>query len=148
MEDHSSAAINAVTKSGGNKFHGDVFEFFRNYALNAGGFFNTNPRKDALKRNQFGGTIGGPIMKNKMFFFGGYQGTILRTTPGNSYTQVPTTDMLNGDFSVVTSTACQTSQITLAAPFTTINGKPNQLSPSQFSAPAVAVTNLSCRQHC
>ena len=70
-------AVNAVTKSGTNEFHGDVFEFVRNGVFNARNFFA--PRRDTLKRNQFGGVIGGPIMKNKLFFFGGYQGTIQRS---------------------------------------------------------------------
>src|ERR1700756_3257431 len=70
---HSAGAVNAVTKSGTNEFHGDVFEFFRNGALNARNYFATVP--DQLKRNQFGGTLGGPILKDKLFFFGSYQGT-------------------------------------------------------------------------
>ncbi len=64
---HSAGAINAVTKSGGNAFHGDAFEFVRNYDFNA-----RNPAatvRDSLKRNQFGGTVGGPIKKDKLFFF-------------------------------------------------------------------------------
>lgn len=139
--DHAAAAVNAITKSGGNQFHGDAFEFIRNYALNALGFFNsytTSPYKDSLKRNQFGGVIGGPIIKDKLFFFGGYQGTIIRTTPAATYTQVPTTAMMNGDFSVVTSTACQSKAITLNAPFVTINGVPNQLPSGSFSPQALA----------
>ena len=70
---HSAGAVNAVTKSGTNDFHGDLFEFLRNGDLNARNFFAAVP--DELKRNQFGGTVGGRIIKNKLFFFGGYQGT-------------------------------------------------------------------------
>src|SRR4030095_754229 len=70
---HSGAALNAVTKSGTNAFHGSLFEFVRNYKFNGRSFFATKP--DYLKRNQFGGTFGGPINENKLFFFGGYQGT-------------------------------------------------------------------------
>src|SRR5437773_11532361 len=81
----SSAAVNAVTKSGTNAFHGDVFEFFRNGNLNARNFFA--PRHDQLKRNQFGGAAGGPIVKDKLFFFGTYQGTQIRNvSEGNSAT--------------------------------------------------------------
>ena len=61
---HSAAAVNAVTKSGGNQFHGDAFEFLRNGKFNARNFFA--PKRDTLKRNQFGGTIGGPIVKNRL----------------------------------------------------------------------------------
>lgn len=85
---HSAAAVNAVTKSGTNEFHGDAFEFFRNAALNARDFFAT--QNDGLKRNQFGGVIGGPIKKDKVFFFAGYQGTMVRQNPTSRIEFVPT----------------------------------------------------------
>ena len=72
------ANVNVVTKSGTNDFHGDLFEFFRNEKLNANDFFQNRDgggQKQILKQNQFGGTIGGPIKKDKLFFFGSYQGT-------------------------------------------------------------------------
>src|SRR5688572_9777843 len=76
---HAAGAMNAVTKSGTNDLHGSLFEFLRNGSLNArNAFALTN---DGLKRNQFGGTLGGPIIRNKLFFFGGYQGTIVRSAP-------------------------------------------------------------------
>ena len=62
-----------MTKSGTNTFHGDAFEFVRNAIFNARNFFA--PTRDQLKRNQYGGTVGGRIIKDKLFFFGGYQGT-------------------------------------------------------------------------
>jgi len=74
---HATATVNAVTRSGSNQFHGDLFEFVRNGDLNARDFFALT--RDTLKRNQFGGTIGGPIKKDKLFFFGGYQRTSLRS---------------------------------------------------------------------
>ena len=64
--------VNVVTKSGTNQFHGDAFEFFRNTVLNSNDFF---VGKTVLDQNQFGGTLGGPIQKNKLFFFFSYQGT-------------------------------------------------------------------------
>src|SRR5207248_2070445 len=70
---HAGAAVNAVTKSGTNQFHGDLFEFLRNGDLNARDFFATS--RDTLKRNQYGGTAGGRIIKDKLFYFGGYQRT-------------------------------------------------------------------------
>src|SRR5712692_7836937 len=76
---HSSAAVNAVTKSGTNEFHGDLFEFVRNGSMNARNAFALT--RDNLKRSQFGGTIGGPIINNKLFFFAGNQTTIQRSTP-------------------------------------------------------------------
>src|SRR6266581_7562296 len=75
------ANVNVVTKGGTNGFHGTLFEYFRNEALNANDFFYnrnrlaTAPEKQILRQNQFGGSIGGPIKKDKLFFFGSYQGT-------------------------------------------------------------------------
>src|ERR1051326_4472041 len=75
------ANVNVVTKSGSNEFHGSLFEFFRNEALNANDFFynRDNPlsatRKQILRQNQFGGAFGEPFKQNKLFFFGSYQGT-------------------------------------------------------------------------
>lgn len=75
-----AGAVNIVTKSGTNEIHGNVFEFIRNGAVNAGNFFSYNPTvghpvADPLKRNQFGANIGAPILRNRWFIFGGYQGT-------------------------------------------------------------------------
>src|SRR5579863_10259307 len=93
---HSGASITAVTKSGSNSFHGDAFDFFRNGDMNARNFFA--PTRDTLKRNQFGGTIGGPVKKDKLFFFFGYQGTITHQTAySNDF--IPTPGMIQGDFS-------------------------------------------------
>ncbi|MCU1335168.1 MAG: hypothetical protein JWO19_749 [Bryobacterales bacterium] len=72
------ANVNVVTKSGTNQFHGSLFEFFRNEKLNANDFFQNRDgggTRQIFKQNQFGGTIGGPIKKDKLFFFGSYQGT-------------------------------------------------------------------------
>src|SRR6185312_9758082 len=73
--------INVLTKSGGKDFHGSLFEFFRNDALDAANFFdNSNPlvKKSPLRLNQFGGSIGGPIKKERAFFFFSYEGYRLR----------------------------------------------------------------------
>jgi hypothetical protein len=75
---YSGGLINVVTKSGTNQFHGELFEFFRNTGLDARNFFS--PSRDQFNQNQFGGTFGGPIRKDKVFFFADYQGT--RTTEG------------------------------------------------------------------
>ena len=93
---HAGASITGVTKSGTNSFHGDVFDFFRNGDLNARNFFA--PTRDTLKRNQYGGTIGGPIRKDKAFFFFGYQGTRTRQDPTSVNAFVPTAAMLQGNF--------------------------------------------------
>lgn len=69
--------VEAITKSGSNEFHGNAYEFFRNRALNANDFFleKQGQQKPVLSRNQFGGTIGGPLVRDRAFFFGSYQGT-------------------------------------------------------------------------
>lgn len=94
-----AASLTGVTRSGTNAFHGDLFEFLRNGDMNARNFFA--PTRDTLKRNQFGGTVGGPVVKNKLFFFFGYQDTITRQDPtaNASATFVPTAAMVAGDFS-------------------------------------------------
>jgi Carboxypeptidase regulatory-like domain len=91
-----SAVVNIVTKSGSNEFHGALFEFLRNNAADAKNFFAQDVTP--FRRNQFGGAMGGPVLKNKLFFFGDYQGTRFSTSsPG--FTTVPTDKMYNGDFS-------------------------------------------------
>jgi hypothetical protein len=95
--------VEVVTKSGGNQFHGDLFEFLRNQITDSKAYFNTTGRVTPLKRNQFGGTIGGPIWKDHTFFFFGYEGTRLRQGVGAVRTTVPTGaldtfNMHNGDF--------------------------------------------------
>jgi len=96
---HSGAAVNAVTKSGSNQFHGDLFEFVRNGDLNARDFFAIS--RDTLKRNQFGGVVGGPIKKDKLFFFGGYQRTTQRSDPAQRQAFVPNAQMMSGDFTTL-----------------------------------------------
>ena len=96
------AVVNIVTRSGGNDIHGSAFEFLRNGALNARNFFGT--QKDALKRSQFGGTLGGPIKKDKLFFFGSWQRTILRNITYTNTAFVPTAAERTGDFSAKSGT--------------------------------------------
>jgi len=130
---HSAGAVSAVVKSGTNEFHGDAFEFLRNGDMNARNFFA--PRRDTLKRNQYGGTLGGPIRKNKLFFFGGYQGTRTRSDPADRTGFVPTARMLAGDFS-----GCGFTQ--LKNPTTGANFANNQIPVSLFSPQALAIVKL------
>jgi Carboxypeptidase regulatory-like domain len=81
----SGGQINVVTKSGANAFHGDIFEFVRNTDLDARNYFS--PTRGTFDQNQFGGTFGGPIRKDKIFFFADYQGT--RSTQGVDSGQIP-----------------------------------------------------------
>ena len=130
---YSGATVNSVTKSGTNEWHGDLFEFVRNDLFNARNYFATT--HSTLKRNQFGGTLGGPIEKKTMFFFFGYQPTTIRQDPANSIDFVPTAAMLNGDFTAFTSPACNSGrQINLSAPFVG-----NRVDPGLFSKPAVTL---------
>jgi hypothetical protein len=136
---HSGASVNAVTKSGTNLFHGDLFEFFRNHRFNAKDPFAaidpaTGERVgDGLNRNQFGGTFGGPIRNDRIFFFGGYQGTQFRRTPSDLESFVPTAAMLAGDFSTFNSAACGRA-VTMRGGF--VN---NRISPSALSPAALAI---------
>jgi hypothetical protein len=96
------AIINVVTRSGTNQFHGSAYEFFRNDVLNANDWFNNKfgNARPGLKRNNFGGTVGGPIRKDKTFFFFDYEGT--RERDATSATAgVPTGDERNGNFGVL-----------------------------------------------
>lgn len=135
---HPGATVNVVTKSGSNQLHGDLFEYLRNGDLNARNFFSTTGH-DTLKRNQYGATAGGKIITDKLFFFGGWQGTRNRSNPPQSITHIPTAAMLAGDFTTIASAACQSNNkpITLAAPF--VN---NRIDPSLLSPVAVNLTKL------
>jgi hypothetical protein len=98
---NGGGVISVVTKSGTNGWHGSLFEFLRNDAFNANTFFNNAnglPR-DILKRNQYGGTFGGPFKKDKFFFFLGYQGQRLSQQQTTGQTTVYTPAQLEGDFS-------------------------------------------------
>jgi hypothetical protein len=141
---YNGGMITVVSKSGSNAIHGTAFEFFRNTALDARGYFD--PTRSAFNQNQFGGAIGGPIKHEKIFFFTDYQGT--RTTQGVSTgnISVPTVAQRNGNFSVLTGSvsgpylASLLSQelgytVTAEEPYTSVfpNGNIPQ---SAWSAPA------------
>ena len=93
---NSGAIINAVTKSGTNEFHGSLYEFVRNDIMDARSFFAI--QKGKLRRNQFGGSFGGPIIKNRTFFFGSYEGLRERVAATFSGLVVPTAAERSGNF--------------------------------------------------
>jgi hypothetical protein len=133
----SGASVNAVTKSGTNRFTGNGFEFLRDRSFNSPDHFaaigpDGKQADDGLRRHQFGGTLGGPIVRNKLFFFGAYQGTALRQVPTSNISYVPTAQMLAGDFTTITSPACAGRQINLTGGFVG-----NRISPSAFSPAAL-----------
>jgi hypothetical protein len=126
------AIVNAVTRAGTNQYHGLAFGYFRHYKFNATNFFNPGV-SDGLKRSQYGGTFGGPIARNRTFFFGSYQGTNERRLPTERSGLVPSAAMRNGDFSAVPRQ--------LRNPFT---GEPfpnNRIPVSLFSPAAVKIVN-------
>ncbi len=98
---NAGGIVSVVTKSGSNQFHGTAYDYLRNDALNANSFFNNagGLPKDILKRNQFGGTIGGPVFKDKLFFFSGWQSQRQSRLQTTSKITVFTPAELNGDFS-------------------------------------------------
>ena len=128
----SGAIVNVVTKSGTNEFHGTAFDFLRNGDLNARNFFAAAP--DQLKRNQFGGTFGGPIIKDKLFFFGTYQGMQSRDVSEGNSTTVPTDAERNGDFSALSRQ--------LVNPYTGVPYPNNQIPSSQFTPASLAILKL------
>jgi hypothetical protein len=116
----SGGQIEVVTKSGTNNFHGDLFEFLRNTDLDARNFFS--PTRGAFNQNQFGGTFGGPIRKDKVFFFADYQGTRLIQGIDTGEIPVPSLQDRTGDLS------------DLASSFTTVNAN-GQTVPTTVSGP-------------
>jgi hypothetical protein len=95
-EGTGSAVVNIVTKSGSNYFHGEAFEFFRNRVLDARSFFA--PTKEDLKRNQFGGAIGGPLRRDRILFHTFYEG-LRELTVFSAARYSPTEEMFAGNFS-------------------------------------------------
>jgi hypothetical protein len=131
---HAASAVNLVTKSGTNAFRGNLFDFVRNYRFNARNFFA--PARDSLRRQQFGGTLGGPIVKDKLFFFDGYQGRDEKSNPPVSTSFVPTAAMLAGDFTAIAAPGCSGRQITLAAASGFVN---NRIDPARFNPVALNI---------
>ncbi|PYS45159.1 MAG: hypothetical protein DMG13_32675, partial [Acidobacteria bacterium] len=139
----NSSAVSVVTKSGTNELHGDLFEFLRNDLFNATSYFAAvdpktgNKMKSTFKRNQFGGAVGGPIIKNKVFFFGGYQGTTRREDSLDTQAFIPTPAMLGGDWTAFASAPCNSGvPRTLRPPFAN-----NRIDPLLYSKTALYIAN-------
>lgn len=96
------ASVKMTTRSGTNQFHGTLFEFLRNDAMDARNFFAVAPQD--YKQNQYGGTVGGPIRRNKIFYFGSFQGTNKRGNPSPVTATVPGAAIRTGNFSQSAST--------------------------------------------
>src|SRR6202522_406130 len=124
----SGGQINVITKSGSNAFHGDLFEFLRNTDLDARNFFNTT--RGTLIQNQFGGTFGGPIRRNKIFFFSDYQATRQRQGVDTGLIPVPSSQDRSGNLSDLASSFYTTQ---------TVDGQ-SVVVPTTVSGPAWAST--------
>lgn len=140
---NAGGVVNVVTKSGTNGLHGDGFEFLRNAVFNARNFFNSS--RDQIKRNQFGGTIGGPVVipklydgRNKTFFFFGYQGTRFRNVGNVSSAFVPTAAERAGDFSALLSATNPANPFKRAIQINDRNGNriPGNILPASSLDPA------------
>jgi len=125
------ASVNAVTKSGTNELHGGAYEFVRNNVFDARPFFSL--AAPAFKRNQFGAQLGGPIRRNKTFYFAAWQGTHERGTPTTSNAAVPTQRMRTGDFSEL--------KKPIIDPLTQLPFPGNIIPASRLSAPALNFLN-------
>ncbi|HEY1216120.1 MAG TPA: carboxypeptidase-like regulatory domain-containing protein, partial [Bryobacteraceae bacterium] len=136
---HPGGVVNAVTKSGTNQWHGDLFEFIRNGNVNAINYFAN--KQDSLKRNQFGGTFGGRIIRDKLFFFGGFQQSNIRQAPSATTSFVPTAAALSGDFSTLDSASCQTNHLprTIRDPFTGASLPNDHISVTRFDPASLAL---------
>jgi len=156
--------VSIVTKSGTNQWHGNAFEFLRNGALNSKEYFTR--QTDNIKRNQFGASIGGPLIKDKLFIFGNYQGTRQRSDVNSSETYVPSDAMRAGDFSALchsgfdvngicndrdpSNPSLVTGQVwhpSIAADHSFVNAVANAypndfIDPATFDSAAVQITNL------
>ena len=136
---HPGGVVNMVTRSGSNDWHGDLFEYIRNGDLNARNYFA--PTQDSLKRNQFGGDIGGHIIRDKLFLFTAYQGTRNRQNPTSNTSFIPTAATLAGNFSVFDSGACVSGGQgrALINPTTGQAFPGNQIPTSMFNPQALAI---------
>ncbi|MDQ6699145.1 MAG: carboxypeptidase regulatory-like domain-containing protein, partial [Acidobacteriota bacterium] len=145
---NAGGVVNVITKSGTNQIHGDAFEFVRNAKFNARNFFAAD--RDQLKRNQYGGTVGGPVVlpgyngRDKTFFFFGYQGTQIRNLQGGLSSFVPTPANLAGDFSAIASATDPANPLQKATTIIDpVNNQPfpgNRIPVSRFDPAALAVT--------
>ena len=127
---HPGGEVNVVTNSGTNAFHGDAFEYIRNNWIDATNFFSSS--RDQLHQHQFGGTFGGPIVRDKLFFFAGYQRVIHHEQISDQTAFVPSIANLAGDFSGSDSTPL----------YNPITGDPlvnNYIDPSYFSPVSLAL---------
>ena len=144
---HVGGMVNVVTQSGTNQYHGEAFEFIRNNYIDATNFFSSTP--DTLHQNQFGGTFGGPIKRNKMFAFAAYQRWIADQSQSQTQATVPTAANLAGDWSNTdpppgaSANECNTKTVQMYDPLTgaTLAGNKYPSQPT-YNAQALALLKL------
>jgi len=148
---HTGGMVNVVTRSGTNKYHGSFFEFIRNNYIDATNFFSsctpvapatTCSAKDTLHQNQYGGTFGGPILRDKLFAFAAYQRTDAKQSQAATKAQVPTAANLAGDWSVSDGANCTSNgkALPLVDPLTGAKLVNNKYStPPAYNAQALAL---------
>jgi hypothetical protein len=127
----AGAVVNAVTRSGTNQFHGGAFGYLRDRNFVSKNFFS--PDRDFLKRKQYGGFAGGPLIRNKLFFFGGWQGTTISNRGSQLVQFTPTADQRNGNFATC-GAACDRP---LTDPLTGLPFPGNQIPVSRFDPASV-----------
>jgi hypothetical protein len=149
--EHTGGMVNVVTRSGSNTYHGSAFEFIRNNFLDAVNFFSsctpvapatTCTAKDTLHQNQYGGTLGGKIIRDRLFAFAGYQHLKADQTQASTKAIIPTPANLAGDFSVTDGATCEASKkfVQLVDPLTgaTIPGDKYATTPT-WNAQSIAL---------
>jgi hypothetical protein len=122
---YNGGLVTVVSKRGGNSFHGNAFEFFRNTGLDARGYFD--PTRSTFNQNQFGGTIGGPLRHEKLFFFADYQGTLKNEGVSTGNISVPTIVQRSGNFNDLSGSVSGpylASLLTQKLGYTVISGEP------------------------
>lgn len=138
---NSGAVVNVVTKSGTNQWHGNMYEYFRNTVLNGQGYFNTV--KPQENQNQFGGTFGGPLRKDRTFFFASYEGRRVRQGISGQTVIVPTPQERNGIFDLTNFGSAFGGSITDQFTADTLNGRPgctNAINAAGGTTPAAGAT--------
>ncbi|HEY6307867.1 MAG TPA: TonB-dependent receptor [Candidatus Angelobacter sp.] len=143
---NDGASVNVVTKSGGDKFHGSLFEFVRNDMFDAKFASSTSAAKPPLRYNDFGWSLGGPIKRGKLFFFAGEEWKILRIAASPQAMTLPTSAELGGNFSaLLTPTANAPKTITLKVPANAPAGctiVANVMSPQCITPNGQAIANV------
>jgi hypothetical protein len=142
----SGASVNAVTRAGTNRFHGNAFWFVRDTRFNARAAHAAT--KDKLQRSQPGGSVGGPIVENRLFFFTGYQGTLLDQTLSDTLSIVPTQAMLAGDWTAFNACHGARWNTGLGADFADGQVNPAIYSPAAVRMAARLPQPVGSRAHC